>query len=115
MTLATIASFGGLPWVLEIAVFIFLIIAFAKLTRLKHPWDELHHLKALVPLAFALLIGILNLQTYTVAGIAAYLLTGAGAMIVHDMLEIVKGVPGLGPSYINTIEYLSRKLGALPK
>lgn len=115
MILSLIASFGGLPWVLEIAVFIFLIIAFAKFTPLKKSWDSLEHLKALVPLAFGLLIGILNLQTYSVAGIAAYLLTGAGAMLVHDMLEIVKGVPGLGPSYIGAIEFISRKLGALPK
>lgn len=115
MILNLIASFGGLSWVLELAVAIFLIIAFAKLTKLKKPWDELNHLKALVPLALALLIGILNLQPYSVAGIVAYLLTGAGAMIIHDILQIIKGIPGLGPSYINAIECISRKLGGLPK
>lgn len=106
----TVWQFGGLPFVFTIAAIVLSIIGFIKLTRLRPFWDSLGRLKPLAIPLLSLTIGIISLAIddtpLTIQGILAYLFAGSGAIILHDVLDAVKALPGISPVYFRFIESL---------
>lgn len=98
-----VKSFGGLPWMGKVAGVIMLLIASCKVSFLKPMWAKLGAAQVYVPLVLALIGGIVSMQPITLPGVVAYMFAGAGAVILHELLDSVKAIPGLGSIYVSII------------
>jgi hypothetical protein len=110
-----IQDFGGLPTVLKIASIIMLIISSMKVSLLrKLLWDKLGDgLKPWIAPLLGLIAGILGLASdgeITLATVFAYISAGAGAIILHELLDSVKKIPGIGPVYQTIIDLIQAAL-----
>jgi hypothetical protein len=120
--LDTVVSFGGLPWTLKVAAIITLLIGSLKVSAARPLWDRLGAFKAFASPVLALALGIITLgagpESVTLKGVSAYLFAGAGAIILHELLDAVKSLPGVGAAYvgaINLIQGFLRKPAEAPK
>lgn len=114
-----IKNLGGLSWGLKISSICLLIIASMKVSVLRtFFWDKLGAAKAFVApllgLVSGLLASVFSGGPFTWANMFAYLITGAGALILHELLDALKGLPGIGSVYVAIIDFLSKMLGAPP-
>lgn len=114
--LAAIERFGGLSWVLKISVAITLIIASMKVSFLNRLiWQKLGNFRAWAAPILGIIAGVLSLATdgapITLAKIFAFLSAGAGAIILHELLDTIKGIPGLGEVWIGLIDMIEKVLG----
>lgn len=106
-----IAQFGGLTWAGKVAGGIFLLIGAFKVSFLSKAFDFLKEYKPLVPIALALIAGIVSLaidpsQKITWAGVTAYILAGGGAILLNQLLDMVKALPGVGKVVVAVIDFL---------
>lgn len=106
----TIYQFGGIKFLILVAVSVLLCIGFFKFSSLRPIWDRLGRLKPLGAPVLSLFLGLLSLalsdEPLTIHGIVAYLFAGSGAIILHDILDAVKALPGISPAYANVISSL---------
>lgn len=114
--LAAIAGFGGLSWMLKVAAIITLIIASMKVSILNTwIWSKLGAAQVWVAPVLGLIGGILSLGQgsagITMAGVLAYVSAGAGAVVIHELLDSVKAIPGLGAVYVSVIGIIEGLLG----
>lgn len=113
--LNAIKSFGGLPWMGKVSSLVLILVSSMKVSFLKPMWDKLGAAKAWAGPVLGLIGGILSLGmdgNITLAGVLAYVSSGAGALILHELLDTVKAIPGLGSMYVAVIDYIKSKLGA---
>lgn len=108
--------FGGLPEVLKIASIVTILIASMKVSFLNDlVWSKLGAAKSWVAPLLGLVAGLLGLgaggQPITLASAFAYMAAGAGAVILHELLDSIKAIPGLGPQYVAFIELVEKVLG----
>lgn len=104
-----VKSFGGLSWTMKIAGIILLVIASMKVSFLKPLWDKMGFAKAIIAPALGLLAGLFSLgPQMSFAGIMAYCLAGSGAIVLHELMDGLKGIPGIGPIYVEMIEIVSK-------
>lgn len=106
-----IAQFGGLNWAGKVAGGIFLLIGAMKVSFLSKVWDFFGEYKPLVPLVLSMIAGIISLGVdpnyqITWAAVTAYIVSGAGAIILNSILDFIKAIPGLGPLWVSAIEFL---------
>lgn len=118
--LAAIKQFGGLPTVGKIALIIALLISSMKVSVLNQLlWSKLGAAKVWVAPLLGLIAGILDLANsgqVTLASVFAYISAGAGAIILHELLDSVKKIPKLGELWVKVIEIVQRALkGPEPK
>lgn len=109
-----IKAMGGLPWAAKFGAVILLLVSSMKVSFLRPLWDKLGAAKAWAALGLALVGGILMLSVegkLTLAGVVAYVVAGGGAVIMHELLDTVKAIPGLGSVWIAVIDLLSKLLG----
>lgn len=113
--LQVIKEFGGLPTVLKIAAIITLLISSMKVSVLNElVWSKLGDFKPWAAPILGLIAGILDLAkagTVSWASVFAYISAGAGALILHDLLDSVKAIPKLGAVYVKLIELVQKALG----
>lgn len=113
--LTFVKQFGGLPWVAKVASIIAILISISKVSALRgFTWDKLPE-KTRIWLApfLGLIYGLFAQGTdITAASALAYMLAGAGAPYVHEMLDGIKLIPGIGPFWVNAIEVIKTYLGA---
>lgn len=113
--LQVIKDFGGLPTVLKIAAIVLLLISSMKVSVLNELlWSKLGDFKPFAAPILGLIAGVLDLAgagTVTWASVFAYISAGAGALILHDLLDSVKAIPGLGDVYVKLIELVQKALG----
>jgi hypothetical protein len=111
----TIHAFGGFPWVMKISSVILLVIASMKVSFLNRMfWAHLGALQAWLAPILGLIAGVLSLAAsggITFTKIFAYLSAGAGAIILHELLDTVKAIPGLGSVYVGIIDAFEHLLG----
>lgn len=110
----TIHAWGGLGWQLKIAAVILLLVASMKVSFLSKYWDKLGEAQALLAPALGLVGGILELayqHAISLPGALAYLSAGAGALLLHELLDAVKAIPGLGAGYVALISAVEGALG----
>ncbi len=112
--LQAIKNFGGLPTVLKIASIIALIVASMKVSILNELlWSKLGAAKVWVAPLLGLVAGVLDLAQsgqVTLASVFAYISAGAGAIILHELLDSIKKLPKLGQVYVTIIELIQKAL-----
>lgn len=110
-----VQNFGGLSTMTQVAAVIMLLISSMKVSALREIlWDKLGWLKAWVPPLLGLVAGFLGFlgdDEFSLATTVAYLGSGAGAIILHELLNTIKGLPGVGPLYDKIIEAIQEVLG----
>lgn len=116
-TLTFIKQFGGLPWVLKIAGFAAILLSTLKISVLREfTWDKLGNAKVWAAPVLGLVFGIASLGTnITLASALAYISAGAGAIILHELLDSVKAIPGLGSVWVSIIDVIKSLLGGVKK
>jgi cytochrome c oxidase subunit IV len=111
----TIQSLGGLTWSLKITAIITLVIASMKVSFLNELiWSKLGNLKTWVGPILGLLVGLVSLVAQgnlSLVGVFAYFSAGIGAIALHELLDTIKGIPGLGPIYVGIIDAIEKTLG----
>lgn len=114
--LQAIQGFGGLSWMLKVAAVVTLVIASMKVSVLNQLlWSKLGAAQAWVAPILGLVGGILSLSagghSITLQAVLAYVSAGAGAIILHELLDTVKAIPGLGSIYVQIINAIEGALG----
>jgi prepilin signal peptidase PulO-like enzyme (type II secretory pathway) len=112
-TLTFIKQFGGLPWVLKIAGISAILISTLKISVLREfTWDKLGNAKVWAAPVLGLVFGIASQGTaITLSSALAYISAGAGAIILHELLESVKAIPGIGSVWLSIIGVIQSLLG----
>jgi hypothetical protein len=108
-----IQNFGGLSWTLKIACIVLLIIAFMKVSFLSSFWAKLGSFQAYAAPVLGLILGALTLSVsgpITLAGVLAYLAAGSGAILLHELLDTIKAIPGIGSVYVSIINAIESVL-----
>lgn len=111
--LATLQSFGGMYPTVKLSGIIMLVIASMKVTYLNTLiWSKLGQLQIWVAPLLGLLAGVLALgKDLTPASALAYATVGAGAVFIHEVFDLIKAIPGIGPFYIFIINMIEGSLG----
>src|SRR5258708_6052400 len=109
--LQAVQDMGGLATLGKISAVILLLVASMKVTFLKNLiWSKLGSWQALVAPALGLIAGILGLGNHgaaiTFASVMAYFASGVGAVGLHELLDVVKAIPGLGPIWVTVISII---------
>jgi len=112
-TFTVIKQFGGLPWVLKIAGIAAILISTMKISVLREfTWDKLGNAKVWAAPILGLLFGVASLGTnLTLASALAYISAGAGAIILHELLDSIKAIPGIGSVWVSIIDVIKSLLG----
>ena len=106
-----IAKFGGLGTMGQVSGVLMLLIASMKVSFIKPLWDKLGAYQALVAPMLSLVAGLVMVQPFSLEAAVAFLLTGLGAVAFHELLDVVKAMPWVGPAYKKLIEIFMALLG----
>lgn len=111
--LTFIKQFGGLPWVLKVAGIAAILISTLKVSVLRELiWDKLGDAKVWAAPILGLIFGIASLGSgLTWASALAYVSAGAGAIILHELLDSAKAIPGIGSVWLSIIGVIQTILG----
>lgn len=111
--LKAITDIGGLDTVGKIALIVTILVSSTKVSFLKTlVWDKLGAAQAWVAPLLGLLAGILSQgSSLTLATALAYVASGAGALVLHELLDTVKAIPGLGSLWVSVIGVIEGALG----
>ena len=107
--LTAVSAMGGLSTLAKISAVIVLIVASMKVTVLNQMiWSKLPAtLQTLTAPILGLIAGIISQgSSLTLSSALAYVSAGAGALAMHELLDAVKGLPGLGPIYVTAITFV---------
>jgi hypothetical protein len=111
----TVQSFGGLSWMLKVAAVITVLISSMKVTFLNGlVWSKLGKAQAWVAPILGLVGGLVGLAGHgplTLQSAFAFLSAGAGAIILHELLDTVKALPGIGPVWVGLIDAIEKATG----
>jgi hypothetical protein len=106
-----VKGLGGLSWMGKIASIMLLIVASMKVSFLRPLWDKLGPAKAILAPVLGLIAGCIAMPSLSLQGLMAYLFAGAGAIVLHELLDALKSVPGLGGLYVGVIDFVMKLLG----
>lgn len=113
--IAAFASFGGLGWAAKVAAVLTLVIASMKVSILNQwVWSKLGALQPWLAPLLGALYGVFSLAsggTLTLAGVLAYFAAGAGAVVLHELLDSLKSLSGLGATWVAIIDAIEAALG----
>lgn len=111
-----VKDFGGLATIGKIASVIGLIIASIKSSFLNQLiWRKLGAAQVFVAPILALAYGVLTQGSeITFASAFAYLMSGAAAISLHELLDALKAAPWIGSKYVWIIDLISGALGYKP-
>lgn len=114
-TIQVLTVMGGLPGMAKISAIIMLVIASLKVSVLdKTVWSKLGAAQVYVAPVLGLLYGLITLsagQPLTTPMVVAYLFSGGGAVFLHEIMDSVKQLPGLGVLYVAAISFAERLPG----
>lgn len=107
-----VQAIGGMSGGLKVSLIILLIIASMKVSFLNNLiWSKLGSLQVWLAPALGLIAGLFMLPSLSLPGLFAYVSTGIGATYLHEILDLVKAIPGLGAMYVAAINWLESILG----
>lgn len=108
-----IQQFGGLGWMAKVSTICLLIVAASKTSFIAPLWAKLPAIVQTLSAPILALIGGIISQgtTLTWASALAYVGAGAGAVILHEVLDGLKTVPGIGAAYVSIINLIEGFLG----
>lgn len=108
-------AFGGLGAMAKVSAVIMLLVASMKVSFLNDVlWSKLGSAKVYVAPLLGLIGGLLGVGVdghITLATIFAFVTAGAGAVFLHEILDSVKAIPGIGSAYLALINMLEGLLG----
>ncbi len=110
-----IKNFGGMSAMLKVSGAILLIVASMKVSFLKPLYDKLGAFKSWLAPILGLIAGTVGIGfsgPVSLASIFAYVTAGAGAVFIHEILDTVKAIPGLGAIYVSAINFIEGLLGS---
>lgn len=113
--LDVIKKIGGVSTLLKISLIITLIVSSMKVSFLNAwIWSKLGPWKVWSAPVLALIAGVLGLgaggAAITPALVFAYLTAGAGSVFMHEILDSLKAMPGLGKVYLAAIAIIESTL-----
>jgi hypothetical protein len=111
--LEAIRGMGGVSMLLKISAVLVLVVSSMKVSFLNDIfWSKLGAAKVYVAPALGLLAGLLGLgahgQPVSAALVFAYLMSGGGAVFLHEILDSIKLIPGLGHVYLVLIQLIEK-------
>lgn len=111
-----VKGWGGFTTLFKISGIIALVVSSMKVSFLKELlWDKLGAFKVWVAPVLGLIAGVLGLGAggaeLSAAVVFAYLTAGGGAIILHELLDSVKAIPGIGPVWVSFIGIVQGLLG----
>ncbi len=113
---------GGAGAMAKISTILMLLIASMKVSIFNELfWSKLGLFKIWLAPVLGLIAGALGLGTggaaVTPALLLAFATAGGGAVFLHELLDLIKVLPGVGPMYVLGINLLEKFLGgpAQPK
>lgn len=112
--LNAIKELGGMSWMAKVSTITLLLVASMKVSFLNDLlWNKLGAFKAWAAPILGLVAGILSvlISGGSLATVFAYVTAGAGAIILHELLDTIKATPGIGPIVIGIIEIIEKFLG----
>jgi hypothetical protein len=109
---------GLSSWALYAAI-ITLVIASMKVSFLDDLiWNRLGNFQIWFAPFLGLVGGLIVMKAngvpLTLGAVLAYVSAGAGAVFLHELLDLVKLIPGLGPVYVSIITVIESALGGNP-
>ncbi len=112
---AVVKSWGGLSSLLKISAVIALLIASMKVSFLNSLiWAKLGGFQVYLAPVLGLIGGLLSIGVsgpVTIASVFLYASAGGGAVFLHEILDSIKAIPGLGAVYVSLINTIESDLG----
>lgn len=110
------AAFGGLNWAGQLALALTLTIASMKVSFINQVlWSKLGALQAWSAPVLGAFYGIVSMVVngtpLSLANILAYFSAGAGAIILHELLDTLKSLPWVGGIYLQIIDAIENAVG----
>jgi hypothetical protein len=109
---AFITGFATMSTAAKISGIVLLIIAIMKSSFLAPVWAKLGNLQVLVAPVLAIAVSMVAIQPFTWATFSQSLISGTVAIGVHQLLDGIKTIPGLGSIYISVINFFESILQA---
>lgn len=110
-----VENWGGYTWMLKVGGVITVIISAVKVSFIRPLWDKLGEAKFWLAPLLGLAAGLMSMGTeLTWASAFAYMQAGAGAVILHELLDMVKKIPGIGSVWVSVIDIIKIMLKAPP-
>lgn len=111
-----VEGMGGAGGMVKISAIITLLLSSMKVSALnKIVWSRLGPAKAWAAPSLGLAAGIASLVAsgapLTLPELVAYFSAGSGAVVLHQLMDSLKGVPGIGGAYLRVIESAASWLG----
>lgn len=112
LVLNTYKQMGGIPVMAKVALILTVVVSSMKVSFLRTLiWDKLPALaQTLAAPILALIGGTLGYLAGgvkpTLANLVAYVILGAGAVFVHEILDGVKTIPGVGKMVVAVINFI---------
>lgn len=113
-----VKDFGGLGSFAKISGAITLLLSLTKVSFIKPLWDKLGDFKAYAGPALGFLAGLFNAFTgnkFDWAVVAAWTFAGSGSVFLHEILDTIKAIPGVGTLWVTVIEIIKGILKAPAK
>lgn len=112
----TLHGAGELSGLMKISAVITLLVSSMKVSVLnQYVWSKLGAAQVYVAPLLGIVIGLITLaasgQPITAGAVFTYLVSGGGAVFLHEMLDSVKQIPGIGGFYVAGISVLEKFLG----
>jgi hypothetical protein len=106
--ISAVKGMGGSSGLAIASAIIALVVSLFKVPFFRDKiWDKLKfNQKAAIPLVLALIGGLVKLDHITLGGVVAYLGAGAGAIILYEILDVVKLTNGMNATVKAVIGFL---------
>jgi hypothetical protein len=100
---------SGVTWQVKVAAVIALLISSMKVSFLQGLWAKLGDFQIWLAPILGLVAGIISvLSGGTWTDVLGYVAAGGGAVFIHELLDIVKIIPGLGPMWTGLIDIIEK-------
>lgn len=104
---------GNVGWALKVSGVIVLIVASMKVSFLNDMvWSKLGSFQKWLAPTLGLAAGVISaFMGGSWSAVLPYLAAGMGAMYLHELLDMVKLIPGLGSVWVKVIDFIETWAG----
>jgi hypothetical protein len=112
--LQSFGTFNGMSGTMAASAIITMLISSMKVSFLRSLiWDKLGEFKVFLAPLLSLVIALLAVSPFTLETALAALLTGGGAIALHELLDALKSAPFIGGGIKRVIAFIEMLLGGL--